>query len=121
MCMIDYSDGNDWYADSWPKARKSHKCIDCGRAIEVGERYLRAACGGDGSVTTQIQCAHCNGAAELLQKYCHGFVFGSVQEDLEEHIGGYPWSMDAARRVVGMRRRWKRFRNAGLMPVPSAA
>jgi hypothetical protein len=119
MCMFDDADPNDWYSEEWRKARKPHKCCECGREIAVGEKYLRASCGGNGSVNTYKQCAHCTEAGKLLLRKCSGYVFGLIGKDLAEHVDAiYPWSGQAARLVVGIRRRWKNFAGSALLPVP---
>lgn len=123
MCMID----DDWssaefYRQSTHTARQPHRCGECYRVIQPGERYLVATGRQNGEFWTAKQCAHCMRAAELLTEHCRGFLFGGVQEDLEQHVDcGLPWSMAAARHVVGMRRQWRRFTSDALMPLTPRA
>jgi len=64
------------------------------------------------------QCSHCQIAAKLLQKYCGGFIFSEIHDDIYEHIGnGYEWDKAARKISAGMRRKWKFF-NGQLMNVP---
>lgn len=37
---MDHAGGPDFYSSSKPRARKKHKCTECGRAIYPGEQYL---------------------------------------------------------------------------------
>lgn len=120
MCMVDDAEYSAIHRSDWRRARKEHRCVDCGRTIQRGERYLSAGGLYEGAWWADKQCEHCNGAAQLLVRECGGFLFAGVQEDLAEHVSEpLPWRMQAARYVVGMRRQWKRFRGGdGLMRVP---
>ena len=46
------------FVDSWPTARKRHRCGLCWRFIEPGEAYWRQA-GLDGTAWTNKTCEHC--------------------------------------------------------------
>lgn len=40
MCLYVDNDGETlWLADGWRKARKEHKCRECKRTVQPGERY----------------------------------------------------------------------------------
>lgn len=121
MCMIDDADGYPEFSNETKrKARKKHRCGECGRFIEPGEFYFNNACLFDGSFSVDKMCSHCRAGASLLQEHCGGFLFGGVHDDLEEHIHELlPWSGKAARFVIGMRRKWKRFDGNGVMREPS--
>lgn len=121
MCMIDSTDGY-WriYGQVEHRASKAHRCRECGRTINVGERYLvwrgldeeGVWCGGKA-------CAHCRAASRWLSEVCGGFVTEEILSDLTEHWqegAQYrtPW---LARAIVGLRRKWKR-RDGSLMPAP---
>jgi hypothetical protein len=81
---------------------------------------MRAAGKTEGDMWQAKMCAHCHAGAALLQKHCGGWLFGGVQEDLQDHISEVlPWSMRAARLVVGMRRKWRRFDGNGMMSQAS--
>ena len=118
MCMIDDCEPNEFFDSKKPVAAKEHICCECGRTITKGERYHYAVGKSDGSLWTAKQCAHCNNAAKLLSKHCGGFLYGGVYEDLSEHVHEIlPWSMQAARGVIGIQRQWRRFDNKGLMII----
>lgn len=118
MCSIDY-DRPTMYVATMRRARKEHKCSECHRHISPGETYCHVAAIWEGSPNVHKTCAHCAVGQQLLMEQCGGFLHEGVEDDLVEHL--WPdirWSMDAARIVVGMRRRWRRFDGKGLMKVP---
>jgi len=124
MCMIDSCDEQFTFLDVTDrKARKAHTCAECRRVIQPGETYKRTAAVYDGRWGTWQTCAHCRVAQAWLSRECGGFLQEGVLEDLEEHMDEF-WGKDSHRRlevgrlIVGMRRDWKRFDGAGLMPVP---
>jgi len=116
MCNIDYADVScDFYSERQPKARKDHRCGDCGRTITAGEQYTYISGSWDGDFSTHKQCAHCSKVGLLLSKHCGGYLFGEMDEDLIEHVHpSIPWAMAAARSLIGMRRKWLRFDNLTL-------
>lgn len=119
MCMTDY-DRPSLYVSENRKARKEHRCLECFRVIHAGEQYQHVRGVWDGEPGTYKTCAHCLVGQKLLQDECGGFSHGAIDEDLEEHISELlPWSMKAARLVVGIGRKWARFDGDGLMEVQS--
>lgn len=122
MCMIDDADHATLQREQRRKSRTPHRCGECRRRISPGETYLYASCLMDGRFVADRQCAHCSAAAELLMRHCHGFLFGAVGEDLENHFHQpVAWRIRAGRYAIGIRRKWRRFRGDGLMPVPREA
>lgn len=117
MCMIEDGERYAVYHQDTVKARKPHKCNECGREIAKGETYRRTAGLYDGSWTINKVCAHCTVAAEWLLTNCGGYMDSVVHEDIVQHVDEYR-RMDLARLAVGMKRDWKRFDGAGLLPVP---
>ena len=122
MCMIDTCDD---YARVFTKvertARVEHKCGECGRKIEPGERYeaFRALSATDDYWWSTKTCEHCLAAREWLTEICGGFVYHGVHEDLENH-----WEEDVLYRtmalgrvLVGIKYRWRW--KGRLMQVPS--
>lgn len=122
MCMIDYdSDGAvTRIADGqYFRAKKQHKCKECGRLIDAGESYHREAYVFDGQFTVNKTCAHCMVVRNWLQNECGGWLFGAVEEDAREHVhgNGYLYGFDLYRAVVGMQWQW-RTPSGRLLPVP---
>lgn len=119
MCMVDFDRAHDYcyFGTQVQKARKLHRCHECGRQIQPGEPYRRDTGINDGFWASKC-CQHCWAAQDLLVQKCKGFVFSECRGDLEEHIDpSIEWAMKAARLVVGMRRKWKKFKSDELMEV----
>ncbi len=99
------------------KARKPHRCDECGRAIEPGEFYHYGVCVTDGDAFINKCCAQCTVAQRWPVDNCGGYVFGEVYEEIVEHAREYPTlAMPLLRLAAGMRRKWKSFRTDALMP-----
>lgn len=94
--------------DSWPKARKRHRCVICNRFIEPGEEYWRQA-NFDGNAWTNKTCEHCERAVWL-----YGHV--AYDEWLVDWL--FEWLADEYPSVwASMQVKW-RFPDGELMPVP---
>lgn len=119
MCMIDESDGvvTILGTPGWIKAKKGHKCRECWRVIDKGERYHREVYVFDGVFTTHRTCEHCMVVRGFLRDECGGFLYGGVEEDAREHCFERQYGMDLARAVVGMQWKW-RTKAGRLLPVP---
>ena len=61
----------EFYGESFPVARKSHRCDECGHEITKGERYSYWTGKTDGSVSTWKSHADCREAVLKLNKL-HG-------------------------------------------------
>ena len=74
MCHCD-CDPPEFYNTSFVKARKPHRCCECCRTIEAGERYQSVTGKWEGDVDTYKTCSEC---LELIKQidddccYCHG-------------------------------------------------
>jgi len=110
MCMIDNSDGYiQLLKDSMPKARKDHRCSECGRTIGKGEKYKYEVGIWENSLDVFKTCNQCLDARSWLLKECNGWVYTGVLEDLREHWDYTP-TMKLGRLIVSMKRQWKPFR-----------
>lgn len=134
MCLADGADyGVTVYRESWHRARKAYKCIECRRGISVGERYRYNFQVYEGRPSDSLHtCEHCGTiACPWLVEHCRGYLFKGVEEDIANHVEYGPWSADEerqpikmslpARIVVAMRRKWQRFDGGGLMAVRTLA
>ena len=63
---------SEFNATTHPRARKPHKCSECGRTIEPGERYERTAGSWEGDFFTSLACLHC-ARARVIADYSDGF------------------------------------------------
>ena len=81
------SDQPQCYSSELRKARKIHKCCECGTIIEKNEKYHYFSGIWDGEAHSFKTCQKC----ELLREYClssqsvydDGMQFGGLEEYLE--------------------------------------
>lgn len=119
MCRADGGDPPTVYSNHTHKARKQHRCSECGRSIDPGETYRSHFYVYDGQVDTSKTCSHCCVAQDWLAHNCGGYIFEQVIEEIHEHGQEYPKiGMALGRIAVGARRRWRSFGGVGLMPEP---
>lgn len=115
MCMVE---GCDDYATilsaSSPVARKAHRCDECFRRINPGEKYLKEATLFEGILEVYKTCQHCQVVRQWLINECGGFLYRGCKEDLSDHACGY--GMKVARMYVAMKNKWTT-RKGQLMPV----
>ena len=119
MCAIDDAEPCEFMDARFVTARKSHKCDECKRPIAAKEEYERVAAKWNGEFHSMAICSHCVAAREYLNRECNGYAYGVIREDLEEHWqdGG---SLELAKIVVGLRRKWTTIKGT-LMPLPQVA
>lgn len=114
MCAVD--DCEPWavYKDSRPIARKQHRCVECYRTINDGERYFRAEGCIDGQWTTYKLCRHCDALSHFMRVLCNGWPFGGLYEELVEHWREGYVSIPLGRLIVALKLQW----HGGSDPVP---
>jgi hypothetical protein len=120
MCMIDDCEKATLIGGADHKARKEHKCAECFRAIGIGETYRAEQFVFDGDFINHKTCAHCMVARMWLQAECGGWLYGGVEEDIAEHVNGFPggYAIGVLRLVIGMRNHWRR-RDGSVRGVPA--
>jgi len=71
-----------------PKARKQHRCCECGRTIEPGEHYLRVTEVWDHDPCTFKTCTECADLGSRFRRYVEyaynppfGCLFACMNED----------------------------------------
>lgn len=86
-CYCDY-DPPQFYSVTKPKARKQHRCEECGVAILPGELYERVSGKWDGYVDTFSTCERCHDLRMWVQNNvpCLCFEYGNADEGLEAAI-----------------------------------
>lgn len=57
----------DFYKQTYPKARKEHKCEYCANVIRRGEKYSCESGKYDGDIFTRKLCLTCK---NILEEYC---------------------------------------------------
>lgn len=86
MCAYDGDEPADVWNETRPRARKEHRCEECGGAIPKGVFYRRVAVLGDGHWTTYRVHLECAELAHLLgDLMCDGnAAIGQMLEHLSE-------------------------------------
>lgn len=74
-----------------PVARRVHKCCDCHRQINVGERYESVAGISDGGIDVYKTCGRCVSVREWLTAHipCFCWAYGNLREDARETLQLY--------------------------------
>lgn len=116
MCRTDGGDGPAVSSTTTQKARKTHKCGECGREIQPGETYTRTWGIWDGFASTYKTCSHCAIPEEWLAINCDGYIFGEIIDDIDEHGRDYQRA-DLRALAAGAAKKW-RTDDGLLMPVP---
>lgn len=85
-CIYD-GDGEqaDFSTTEIVKARKSHKCGECGQTIAAGQKYERVFGKWEGRVSTFKTCFVCVEIRGAL--FCDGWTYGMIWERIEESWG----------------------------------
>lgn len=114
MCSIDDAPYPSVFRESFPVARKAHRCYECRRMIQKGEKYRYIFGVWEGTSDTMHICAHCQALAEWMVVLCGGHPYGDLYSELDEHwLGGYK-SLQIARWMSQLKHGWF----DGRAPVP---
>jgi hypothetical protein len=113
--MADGSDRCDVWVEWKPRARKTHKCDECGRTIFQGEVYRQTKGLYEGMWLATKQCPHCVVLADWLAAECGGYLTQGIVEDFEEHATEYR-RFDLLRLLWGVQHGW--VRRDLIMPIP---
>lgn len=68
------------------KARKAHKCVECGEVIFPGTRYERASGIWDGEPLRFHTCLDCISVRSAF--FCSSHEYSSMWDELREHLRG---------------------------------
>ena len=122
MCSIDYCDDRpSVYQEARRVARLQHICGECDRAIIAGETYRFAKMLFDGRWWEYKTCEHCCVGQDWLTQNCGGYMFHGLSEEMEEHMEEYPFLLLSMGRIrLGIRRKWRRFKDGTLMRLPTS-
>ena len=86
-CYCDF-DGPEFVSITRPIARKSHKCCECGCAIDKGDRYEYVAGKWEGYLDTFKICVHCLVIRDHIDAgaECFCWAYGGLFEGIREWI-----------------------------------
>lgn len=96
--------GDDGYAELYQstmrKARKEHRCRECGNTIKPGEMYEYTVIVFDGDFSTKKTCEKCSDLAESLADlgFCweEGDLATAYREYLEQYTKSVRYGEDGA-------------------------
>ena len=91
-CNCDVGESAAFCATTMRRARKDHRCYECGDTIEPGETYEVIEGMWDGSFETYKTCSGCVAAWSILEAAGWCRVFGDLRETWREH-----WTKDLPR------------------------
>lgn len=102
-CSCDYDPANIYRA-STPKARKEHRCEECGGPIKPGEKYEYVFGVWDGSwVSIFKTCERCFDLRQWVKNNvpCFCWAHGSMLDDAREAVNEAAWR--AKEETAGLR------------------
>lgn len=90
-CFCDYEPA-EFYAKSEPKARKERRCCECGKAIQVGQRYEYVRGKWDGEMSFFKTCCRCVALRDHLQAHakCFCWAHGNLLSDIRGTVEELP-------------------------------
>lgn len=86
-CYCDY-ESPSVYSARMVRARKPHRCEECSRVIQVGERHEYVFGVYDGYTITPRTCSHCVGIRQFVKINipCFCYLHGNLIDDCRETI-----------------------------------
>ena len=115
VCIAGYDgDAAAFYDARMVRARKMHRCYDCGNEIAVGAMYERISGKWDQEVSSYTICALCSEIGEAFS--CDGSrTFGNLWETIEEFFDEFTTgcldkltTAAAKQKVMDRWQRWKK-------------
>jgi len=82
---VDFDVEAEFFSEKIVKARKHHKCVECGKGINPGERYETATGKWDGDIHTNKTCMICR-AIRNDHMSC-GWIYGELWRTLTDIWG----------------------------------
>jgi hypothetical protein len=121
-CYCDYEPA-EFYHQETRKAKKAHRCSECGREIEPGDAYEHVRGKWDGEMGVFKTCPRCLALREWVKAHvpCFCWAHGNIIEDAIETARNYAHEapgllFGAYRRQVAIRRQ-RKLHNAELTGV----
>ncbi len=86
-CYCDF-DGPEFCSVSIVKAKKSHRCIECGTEIKPADKYEKTVGKWDGDFDTYKTCCHCLAVKQYVLAHvpCFCWVYGDMLSEARECI-----------------------------------
>ena len=84
MCDCDCGDPVDVFRESVHAARKTYRCEECGRTIQIGWQYHRIFWARDGDADEMKICARCERVREALEKENRCACYGDIRDVLDQ-------------------------------------
>lgn len=106
MCSCDY-ELPEFYEQETLRARKPHKCVECGRIIQAGETYEYVRGKWDGDFLQFHTCTHCLAVREAWMRFMGSscWLFSGLYEEIANSDWKYyPGRFSVGRRMVEARR-----------------
>jgi hypothetical protein len=76
----DYNSCPECFHSSMPKARKQHKCCECNRTIEPGERYSNESGKWEGEFRIYKTCPDCLSIRDKM--FCNDYVYTELWDNV---------------------------------------
>ena len=90
MCTETSFDGTgvefESISETWFTARKEHRCDECSRCIQPGLRYRKNTGTTEGDFWSLKFCRRCANAMDWLLNRGHGWLQGSIVEDVKHCV-----------------------------------
>lgn len=89
-CSCDY-ERPEFFSEQTVRARKHHRCNECGGTIQPGEQYEAVAGKWDGRFMTSATCPDCLGLREHIRAHvpCFCWCYGEMRDDALETARAY--------------------------------
>lgn len=85
MCAVDDCEPWEFVETTNPRARITHRCVECCRVIQPGEHYHRTEGCYEGRFSTYKVCKHCHALGDYMFVLCGGHPFTELLSELIEH------------------------------------
>lgn len=81
---VEDEGGSEFIKETYPVARKEHRCTECSCTIGIGDKYAREEGVWDGKFTTYKTCFSCLSLREEF--FCDGWIYTHLWQDISEFI-----------------------------------
>jgi hypothetical protein len=90
-CYCDYGDGPSVFDEATAKARKTHKCTECGGAILPGEVYLKTWGIWEGDAYTFKRCPDCIELVKWAAAHvpCICWMYGETHSSIRDAMDAW--------------------------------